>query len=206
MFPGVYGNYDFRQIDASGGLLVNSSKEAVDRLARDIHRFRDASGADTLIVAYLAGPHLEYQQSVMPDGGTDDKGPAPASTLYARAAVEAGAHFVDFTPSAALEDAELRTRATDKGLLLSGRDLSTGQTMLKAALIEMLARRNLFPSSWYSTNLIGNADGRALTTPGFEALKLSDKRAATAPIGPLDHLVRIDYMHEWGDNKESWDA
>ncbi|MGG7377993.1 hypothetical protein ACQ7B2_04280, partial [Escherichia coli] len=72
------------------------------------------------------------------------------------AAIRARAHFVDFTPSETLECEAVSSLAAVNGVQVAGRDGSTGQTMLKVTIAEMLRLRNLRLKSWYSTNILGN--------------------------------------------------
>jgi myo-inositol-1-phosphate synthase len=132
----------------------------------------------------------------------------PASLIYAAGAIEAAADFVDFTPSEGLTCPALWGRADERGTQLVGRDGSTGQTMLKAAIAATLTLRGLAPRSWYSSNHLGNDDGLVLSDPDFKWLKLSDKERGLAElIGPsVDHVVSIDYVASKGDRKESFDS
>ena len=201
-YPGVHGAADWITHQSGRSASTGSVDQLIDQVRDNILDFRERSGASDVTVAYLGSPHVDCP----PAGFSTEE--SPASLVYARSAVSAGCDFVDFTPSVALESPGLVEAARDQGVRVAGRDLSTGQTMLKAALFEMLHRRNLVPSSWYSTNLIGNRDGEALTTPGYQDLKLQDKLGAARSLesSRLDHQVRIDFMSEWGDEKESWDA
>jgi myo-inositol-1-phosphate synthase len=101
-----------------------------------------------------------------------------------------------------------RSRAVERGSQLVGRDGSTGQTMLKAAIASMLGLRGLALRSWYSSNHLGNDDGLVLADPDYTWLKLRDKaRGLTEIVGPsVDHVVSIDYMAFKGDRKESFDS
>ncbi|MDQ1745522.1 MAG: myo-inositol-phosphate synthase [Pseudonocardiales bacterium] len=202
VFVGHVGPLDWA-FEAQSELVVSPPPdEVVSTLASNIESFRQTADVDHILVAYLGSPHRTV------DLGLITENPAlPASYYYGLAAVQTGCDFVDFTPSSALEFPSLIQAAEEAGQRVVGRDLSTGQTMMKAALHEMFLQRNMILSSWYSTNLIGNNDGRALTTAGFDAAKLADKLGAFGRNEPtIAHEVRIEFMEEWGDNKESWDA
>ncbi|HEY3685717.1 MAG TPA: inositol-3-phosphate synthase [Streptosporangiaceae bacterium] len=174
-------------------------------VADDIRAFRERSGTERVVVVYLGSP------SRKPRAGFADQdlsGPAdefPGSVAYALGSVHANADFVDFTPSFTLEYRRLNAVAREWGVQLSGRDGSTGQTMLKVALAELFGRRGLSLSSWYSTNLIGNHDGLVLSEPEYGVAKVADKTEAIS-LDRAHNAVDIRYLPEWGDRKESWDA
>ena len=68
---------------------------------------------------------------------------------------------------------------------------------------------------WYSTNILGNADGRNLMDPERAASKLSNKTKILDELlgyqvgerhDTPTHKVRIDYYPPRGDAKEAWDV
>jgi myo-inositol-1-phosphate synthase len=188
--------------------------EAVDRVAEDVGGFTSAAGADCAIVFYTASPHADDTDDPIPIPNTWEElrataGAVPSSVVYALGAIRAGAHFVDFTPGRCLDSALVHRLAADHAVQLAGRDGSTGQTMLKMTLGELLKSRGFRVRGWYSTNVIGNHDGYVLSLPQHAVVKLSDKADGLPKLlgyGDFDHHVSIDYVPHWGDQKESWDA
>jgi myo-inositol-1-phosphate synthase len=123
-----------------------------------------------------------------------------ASAVYARAAAEADCPFVNFTPN---ECGESKLA----GIPFAGRDGKTGQTWFKSVLAPALAARGLKITGWYSTNLLGNEDGKVVGHPVKGRQKIRDKTALLAEMlgyAP-HHQVQINYYPPRGDNKESWD-
>jgi len=134
------------------------------------------------------------------------------SRLYFRLAIEAGLHFINFTPNAA-ETQALRELAEEKRLLYCGRDGKTGQTFLKTVLAPALRDRNLRIDGWYSTNLLGNDDGITLDNDDCRKTKQHSKLAALPQILGYQpggsshcHQVHIHYYPPRGDAKEAWDS
>lgn len=191
--------------------------QGVERLRDDIHRFQESNAVESVAVIYVGSPH---KRGVIPLSSVniDDllqSSPTltidlvPSGLLFAVAAIQAGAAFLDFTASETLETSGLLDFAKSNSVQVAGRDGSTGQTMLKLAVAQMLEWRNIEIDTWFSDNLIGNHDGYILSLSGHSETKLRDKRDAlksqslqTAP----EHIVKIDYLPVWGDRKESWDA
>jgi myo-inositol-1-phosphate synthase len=98
---------------------------------------------------------------------------------------------------------------------ICGKDLKTGQTLMKTILAPGLKARMLGLSGWFSSNILGNRDGEVLDDPE------SFKSKEVSKLGVLDyilqpelypdlykdfyHKVRIHYYPPRGDNKEGWD-
>ena len=61
---------------------------------------------------------------------------------------------------------------------------------------------------WYSTNILGNRDGLALSDEDSLASKVKTKSSVLDDILGYtveDHIVDIRYYRPRGDNKEAWD-
>lgn len=137
-----------------------------------------------------------------------------ASRLYFRLAIELEAIHINFTPNTA-ETPALRQLADARGALYCGRDGKTGQTFLKTVIAPALRDRNLAVDGWFSVNLLGNEDGRALQADARGATKKKSKRDCLSSIlgytpGGLEeegacHQVHIHYYPPRGDSKEAWD-
>jgi myo-inositol-1-phosphate synthase len=128
--------------------------------------------------------------------------------LYAFAAIDAGIPYVNFTPSLAADTPALRDMATRLGVPVAGKDGKTGQTLLKTILAPGLRSRALNVDGWYSTNILGNRDGRALSDDDSLASKVETKGSVLDSILGYeveDHIVDIRYYGPRGDNKEAWD-
>ena len=205
--PGLWSPFDY-PLDGDGGFARRpvSLAEGAGMVADDISTFRVATGATEVIVVFLGTPSRQADPGT--DWGLDalHSEVAPAGVMYAVGAADAGAHFVDFTPSATLDVRAVWRHAEASGVQIAGRDGSTGQTMLKVTIAEMLARRGIQVDAWYSTNLIGNRDGLVLSQPDYAAPKIADKTEALHTPQPGFHNVAIEYLPPWGDSKEAWDA
>ena len=131
--------------------------------------------------------------------------------LYALAAVLEGMPVLDLTPSEALTDESVLSEARRTGTPVAGRDLKTGQTLLKSVLAPALLGRRLAIRSWYSCNILGNSDGANLDAgPGREAKQASKRKcleslAIEFDMGTPLQSIDIDYYPPRGDSKEAWD-
>jgi myo-inositol-1-phosphate synthase len=144
----------------------------------------------------------------------DDDAITP-SQLYGYACLREGVPFANGTPNLVLELPALQELAQETCTPIAGRDLKTGQTMIKTALAAALKARELGLAGWFSTNILGNADGLALQDPDARRAKRETKESVLDSIlrpdlfpdlyGDYEHQVQIHYYRPRGDQKESWD-
>ena len=138
---------------------------------------------------------------------SDEQCPLPGSSLYAIAAIEAGASFINFTPSVGANPPAIIELAIEKKVPLAGCDGKTGETLLKSVLAPMFVARNLEVMSWVGHNIFGNMDGKVLDDPRNKASKVKSKDHLLAQIlgYPPQSLVSIEYIQSLGDWKTAWD-
>jgi myo-inositol-1-phosphate synthase len=130
----------------------------------------------------------------------------PASSLAALAAFEAGASFIDFTPSTSIRPEAVRQYAVERGLPFGGQDAKTGETLVKSVLAPMFSARALKVHAWSGTNLLGGGDGATLADPRTaESKNTSKERGLTDMLGDVAGEVHIDYVDPMGDWKTAWD-
>ena len=189
----------------------------VEKLSRDMAHFRELfpDHAPVLINLLPAAvncdlDHCVDYESILAAGD----GEALPDLAYVMAAVESGVAVVNFTPNR-VEFPALLERACQQQVPVCGRDGKTGQTYLKVVLSSALKARALEVDGWYSTNILGNADGRNLQDPQRSAGKIENKTDLLDGIlgyrvgqnyGEPAHTVRIDYYPPRGDAKEAWDV
>jgi myo-inositol-1-phosphate synthase len=99
---------------------------------------------------------------------------------------------------------------------IAGKDLKTGQSLMKTILAPGLKMRLLGLTGWYSTNILGNRDGIVLDDKDSFKTKEESKLSALETVlqpevypelyGDFHHKVVISYYPPRGDNKEGWDC
>lgn len=207
--PAYVGSFDTSEaIAAEGARVVSDTATACTSIRCDIESFVEANEIDRTVLVLLTPP-LRTRPLAAGDGGpVSDDAQGPSAALYALAALDAGCAVIDFTPNVTLELPEVVRRAAQAGLPLAGRDGSTGQTLMKTVIGQLLRIRNLRLRGWYSTNFLGNADGQVLARSEHRELKMQDKLAVLEPIlgySDFSHVVDISFYPPRGDNKEAWD-
>ncbi|WP_205963445.1 inositol-3-phosphate synthase [Roseicella aquatilis] len=214
--PGVASEAFCRRISGSNIRSVPGHRAAVAAIVDDLRDMRVAHGLDGIVMVNLAStertPDAESAALRSMDAferGLDADDPAigPAM-LYARAAIEAGVPYGNFTPSVAADAPALVELSRRRGVPVAGKDGKTGQTMMKTVIAPALRARALHVDGWFSTNILGNRDGEALRDRDSLASKLGTKGSVLDSIlgYPVeDHIVDIRYYRPRGDDKEAWD-
>ncbi len=192
-----------------------SPRAVIDRLGADLDAFASSEKLEHVIVLnvssteppFPAGPALEHYSALEQALKTSKDPVAPASTLYAVAALERGYTYINFTPSLGASCPALAELAESTNALVAGKDGKTGETLLKTVLAPMFAQRNLQVMSWVGHNIFGNRDGIVLEDPVNKSSKVVTKdRVVTGILGykPAT-VVSIEYVPDMGDWKTAWD-
>jgi myo-inositol-1-phosphate synthase len=219
----VFDRNFVRNLDGTHIKKGKRLREHVDALKEDIARFRTEHGLDRCVMVWCASTEVylkpeqihqsleEFQQAV------NDNHPSVApSMLYALAALESGIPFVNGAPNLTVDIPAMIALAKKNGVPIVGKDLKTGQTLMKTILAPGLKARMLGLEGWYSTNILGNRDGLVLDDKDSfktkEESKLSVLEYILQPgLYPglyqnFYHKVTINYYPPRGDNKEGWDC
>ena len=190
-------------------------RDAIRRIQRDFESFRREQKLAHLIVVNVASTEPPLEPGAVPQrwAALDKLLDQPtkcflaASSLYAIAALDLGASYINFTPSTGATPPAIGELALDRGTRHAGRDGKTGETLLKSVLAPMFAQRNLEVMSWVGHNIFGNMDGQVLDDPANKKSKVASKDHLLAQIlgyAPQT-LVSIEYIRSLGDWKTAWD-
>ncbi|HTQ64520.1 MAG TPA: inositol-3-phosphate synthase [Puia sp.] len=188
----------------------------------DIENFREANDCSRIVMVWCGSTEKYIEPSEVHETPeafeqalhANDPRIAP-SMIYAYAALRLGIPFANGAPNLTCDIPALIELAKETGTPIGGKDLKTGQTLMKTILAPGLQARALGIKGWFSTNILGNRDGLVLDDPDNfktkEVSKLSVLEDILRPeLNPdlyseLYHKVRINYYPPHGDNKESWD-
>ncbi|HVP60481.1 MAG TPA: inositol-3-phosphate synthase [Myxococcaceae bacterium] len=213
-WPGVVSPRFLGAPDANHVVTAKSHREELEILTRNVKDFKAANKLDRLIIVNLGSTerHAEVSDVHRTLGAFEaglsrnDERISPAMK-YLYLACKLGAGHVNFTPSLTKVPA-LESLAETAGIPIAGEDGKTGQTLLKTALAPAFAVRQLKVSGWFSTNILGNNDGRVLDDPESNKTKVASKLSVLDEIlgyEVADHQVHINYYRPRGDEKEAWD-
>jgi myo-inositol-1-phosphate synthase len=213
-WPAISNARFLSNIEGTNTLVASSHRDAIEKLRSNLAQFRKT--VDSVVVINLASTEklaaegnesfnsLTDFEKVL-DENLPDVSPA---MLYAYAAIAEGVPYGNFTPSVAADIPALIQFAEKQGVPITGKDGKTGQTFIKSVIAPALKARALKVEGWYSTNILGNRDGLALSDQESLASKIKTKSSLLEDIlgyDVEDHIVDIRYYRPRGDNKEAWD-
>ncbi|MGH8297564.1 MAG: inositol-3-phosphate synthase, partial [Steroidobacteraceae bacterium] len=182
-WPAVFDRRIVSRIDGPNVKRGAGKRQLVEQLRADMRAFIGARGLDRAVVIWCASTEAYL-----------DQGPAHASTaafekaldandpsitpsmLYAYAALMEGIPFANAAANLGVDTAALVALAGERHVPIAGKDLKTGQTLLKTIIAPGLKSRMLGVRGWYSTNILGNRDGEVLEDPAcFRTKEVSKK-------------------------------
>ena len=218
----VFDRRYVKRLDGPNVKKGKNKKDLADQLREDMRRFKQENKCDRLVMVWCGSTEVYLTES--PAHATlaafekaleasDDN--IPSSMIYAYAAIKEGIPYANAAPNLSADVPALNELAATTGSPLSGKDLKTGQTLIKTIIAPGLKARLLGVEGWYSTNILGNRDGEVLDDPeSFKTKEESKKSVLDYIFQPnlypelykdLCHVVRINYYPPRGDNKEGWD-
>jgi myo-inositol-1-phosphate synthase len=219
---GVYNPEFVRRIAANHFKDTQTHRESIEALRQDIRDFLQELGARRAVmvlcasVETYAAPPRAVDSLEKLEKALDDNDPSINPTLlYAYAALREGIPFANATPNLSVDTPALLELARQQGVPVAGRDLKSGQTMMKTVIAPALKARMLGLEGWFSTNILGNRDGEVLDDPqAFKAKEVTKSGVLDTILQPelypelygkVSHKVSIHYYPPRGDAKEGWD-
>jgi len=199
-----------------------NKKDLANQLVDDIKQFKNVTRASRLVMIWCGSTEAhtivkpEHQTVSAFEKALEDNSPEISpSMIYAYASLSCGVPFANAAPNLCSDTPALVEMARIKGVPVAGKDLKTGQTLMKTIIAPGFKARMLGLRGWYSTNILGNRDGEVLDDPESFKTKEESKLGVLQYIlqpdlypdlyGDIRHQVRIDYYPPRGDNKEGWD-
>ena len=221
-WPAVFDRQYVKRLDGPNVKKGKTKKDLAEQLIDDIRRFKAAHGLDRMVLIWCGSTEVfmtespAHQSLAAFEKGLEANDPSiPSSMIYAYAAIREGLPYANAAPNLSADVPALLELAQRTGSPLAGKDLKTGQTLLKTIIAPGLKARLLGVAGWYSTNILGNRDGEVLDDPeSFKTKEESKKSVLDYILQPnlypdlysdLHHVVRINYYPPRGDNKEGWD-
>jgi myo-inositol-1-phosphate synthase len=219
---GVHNPEFVRRIEANHIKATKTHRESIDALRQDIRDFIRELGAKRAVMVVCASVETfrpmpaAFQSLAALEKALDANSPDINPTLlYAYAALQEGVPFANATPNASVDTPALQELAKQLGVPVAGRDLKSGQTMMKTVIAPALKARLLGLDGWFSTNILGNRDGEVLDDPAaFKAKEVTKSSVLDTILQPevypdlynkYSHKVSIHYYPPRGDAKEGWD-
>jgi len=221
-WPAVFDQQYVKRLMGPNVKSGANKRELADQLTADIRQFKVEKNLDRMVMIWCASTEVfmesqpVHQSLAAFEAGLEASDPAiPSSMVYAYAAIKEGLPYANAAPNLTADIPALVELAAQTESPLAGKDLKTGQTLMKTIIAPGLKARLLGVDGWYSTNILGNRDGEVLDDPeSFKTKEESKKSVLDYILQPklyptlyddLHHVVRINYYPPRGDNKEGWD-
>ena len=221
-WPAVFDRRYVKRLDGPNVKKGANKRELADQLRDDITRFKAEHKLERLVMIWCGSTEIYLTESEAHasvdafENALEANDPnIPSSMIYAYAAIKEGIPYANAAPNLSADVPALLQLAEQTGSPVSGKDLKTGQTLIKTIIAPGLKARLLGIEGWYSTNILGNRDGEVLDDPeSFKTKEESKKSVLDYILQPnlypelyekLCHVVRINYYPPRGDNKEGWD-
>jgi myo-inositol-1-phosphate synthase len=220
--PAVFDRRYVKRLDGPNVKKGKSKKDLADAVRDDMRRFKSEHKCDRLVMVwcgstevYLTEAAVHANLAALEKGLEANDDNIPSSMIYAYAAIKEGIPYANAAPNLSADIPALIDLASETGSPITGKDLKTGQTLIKTIIAPGLKSRLLGVEGWYSTNILGNRDGEVLDDPESFKTKEESKKSVLDYIFQPDlypelydklcHVVRINYYPPRGDNKEGWD-
>jgi myo-inositol-1-phosphate synthase len=221
-WPAVFDRQYVKRLDGPNVKKGRNKMELAKQLREDMQRFKQQHGLDRMVMVWCGSteiymtPGPAHANLDVFEKALEANDPSiPSSMVYAYAALKEGIAYANGAPNLSADVPALLQLADQMHAPVAGKDLKTGQTLLKTVIAPGLKARLLGVEGWYSTNILGNRDGEVLDDPeSFKTKEETKKSVLDYILQPnlypdlykdLHHVVRINYYPPRGDNKEGWD-
>jgi myo-inositol-1-phosphate synthase len=221
-WPAVFDRQYVKRLDGPNVKKGKNKLDLAEQVIADIRKFKADHALDRLVMVWCGSTEIFMNESPAHQSiesfekalaASDET--IPSSMVYAYAALKEGIPYANGAPNLTCDVPALVDLAQKARSPIAGKDLKTGQTLIKTIIAPGLKARLLGVEGWYSTNILGNRDGEVLDDPESFKTKEESKKSVLdyifqAHLYPelyreIHHVVRINYYPPRGDNKEGWD-
>ena len=221
-WPAVFDQRYVKRLEGRNVKQAANKRELAEQVRADIRRFKESHHLARLVMIWCGSTEVFMTESAVHaslplfEQALQSNDPLiPSSMVYAYAALKEGIPFGNAAPNLTVDIPALLDLASQTRTAVAGKDLKTGQTLIKTIVAPGLKARLIGVSGWYSTNILGNRDGEVLDDPESFKTKGGEQEVgaglhpATRPLSralqqPLSSRT-YQLLPPRGDNKEGWD-
>src|SRR5262245_39276564 len=190
-WPAVFDQRYVKRLDGPNVKKGKNKKDLAEQVISDIRTFKRDHGLDRMVMVWRRSTEVcmtespAHQPLERFEAALEENDPAvPSSMVYAYAAISEGIPYANAAPNLTADIPALVQLAAKTKAPLAGKDLKTGQTLLKTIIAPGLKARLLGVDGWYSTNILGNRDGEVLDDPESFKTKEESKKSV------LDYILQ----------------
>jgi myo-inositol-1-phosphate synthase len=171
-WPAVFDQRYVKRLDGPNVKKGKNKRDLAEQVIADIRKFKSDHKLDRLVMVWCGSTEI-FMTPTPAHGSLESFERAleqndlaiPSSMVYAYAAIREGIPYANAAPNLTADIPALVDLAARTGSPLAGKDLKTGQTLIKTIIAPGLKARLLGVAGWYSTNILGNRDGEVLDDP-----------------------------------------
>ena len=158
----VFDRRYVKRLDGPNVKKGRNKRDLADQLVEDMRAFQREHGCDRLVMVWCGSTEVYLTESPVHETlaafeagleANDDN--IPSSMIYAYAAIKEGIPYANAAPNLSADVPALLELAAKTRSPLMGKDLKTGQTLIKTIIAPGLKARLLGVEGWYSTNIPG---------------------------------------------------
>src|SRR5262245_36453354 len=171
-WPAVFDQRYVKRLDGPNVKKGRNKRDLAEQVMDDIRRFKEENSLDRLVMVWCGSTEVFMTESEAHasiknfERALEENDPSiPSSMVYAYAAIRMGIPYANAAPNLTADIPALVELAAHTKSPLAGKDLKTGQTLIKKIIAPGLKARLLGVEGWYSTNILGNRDGEVLDDP-----------------------------------------
>src|SRR6185295_2115738 len=183
-WPAVFDQRYVKRLDGPNVKKGANKKDLAEQVIADIRKFKADHKLDRLVMVWCGSTEVFMTESPAHqtietfERALETNDPdIPSSMVYAYAAISEGIPYANAAPNLTADIPALVSLAAKTKSPLAGKDLKTGQTLIKTIVAPGLKARLLGVDGWYSTNILGNRDGEVLDDPESFKTKEESKKS-----------------------------
>jgi myo-inositol-1-phosphate synthase len=183
-WPAVFDQRYVKRLDGPNVKKGKNKRDLAEQVIGDIRRFKSDNQLDRMVMVWCGSTEVFMTESPAHasiesfERALEENDPAiPSSMVYAYAAIREGIPYANAAPNLSADIPALVSLAATTRSPLAGKDLKTGQTLIKTIIAPGLKARLLGVEGWYSTNILGNRDGEVLDDPESFKTKEESKKS-----------------------------
>src|SRR6266849_4833830 len=168
----VFDKHYVKRLDGPNVKKGKNKKDLAEQVIADIRKFKSDNHLDRMVMVWCGSTEIfatesrAHQTIETFERALEQNDPAiPSSMVYAYAAIREGIPYANAAPNLTADIPALFDLAAKTKSPLAGKDLKTGQTLIKTIIAPGLKARLLGVQGWYSTNIFGNRDCEVLDDP-----------------------------------------
>src|SRR3982074_2439225 len=173
-WPAVFDQRYVKRLDGPNVKKGKNKRDLAEQVIADIRKFKPDHNLEPMVMLWCGSTEIfateapAHQTIENFERALEQNDVAiPSSMVYAYAAIREGIPYMNAAPNLTADIPALVALAAKTQTPLAGKDLKTGQTLIKTIIAPGLKARLLGITGWYSTNILGNRDGEVLAEPRF---------------------------------------